>query len=520
MSPDGVTRLFYAYGVWIGSCLRPMRIFGRKFALCKRFFGTINAGMEHYEYLVIGGGSGGIASARKAAEFGTKVALIESHRLGGTCVNVGCVPKKLSYYCAQHAETIRDHGDYGFDVVVGKFDWSAFKKKRDDYVKHLNEVYRRNLDKSGVAVIKGEAKFVDRRTVEVEGKRYSGERVLIATGGRPLVPEVPGAELGITSDGFFRLEEVPGKTVIAGAGYIAVELAGILNAVGSRVSLVVRGDKVLRTFDSTISGAVTEEMEAAGINIFRRETIEGVKKAEDGKLILSLASSEKIEEVECLLWAVGRRPNTGLDLDRTVSKAGGNWDLPGFKASVVSGSGTGRRGIRPSGPVPEHLVSGSLRSGRRLRKVASDARGHRGGKTAGPSPVRAPTRSEAGIRERAHRGLLPPSGGRRGTDGRRGGGPARKRGAEDIPDGLRSPVPRADHQEDQMRHEAGVSGKGGKGDRSSRRGTGVRRDAAGIRRGRQDGRHQTTVRRLRGHPSHFRRRIRHPALTSSTFILM
>ncbi|XP_067131503.1 glutathione reductase, mitochondrial-like isoform X2 [Centruroides vittatus] len=317
MSPGGVTQLFYAYGVEIGSRLRPMRIFGRKIAHFRRFFGTINAGMEHYEYLVIGGGSGGIASARKAAEFGTKVALIESHRLGGTCVNVGCVPKKLSYYCAQHAETIRDHGDYGFDVVVGKFDWSAFKKKRDDYVKYLNEVYRKNLDKSGVTVIGGEAKFVDRRTVEVEGKRYSGERVLIATGGRPLVPEVPGAELGITSDGFFRLEEVPGKTVIAGAGYIAVELAGILNAVGSRVSLVVRGDKVRRTFDSTISAAVTEEMKAAGINIFRRETIERVEKAEDGKLTLSLASSEKIEEVECLLWAVGRRPNTGLDLDRT-----------------------------------------------------------------------------------------------------------------------------------------------------------------------------------------------------------
>lgn len=271
---------------------------------------------EHYDYLVIGGGSGGIASARRAAEFGAKVALIESGKLGGTCVNVGCVPKKLSFYCALHAEIIEDHKDYGFDVVVDKFNWNIFKKKRDDYIKYLNEVYRKNLDKSNVIRITGKAKFVDKSIVEVNGKQYFGKHILIATGGYPAVPSIPGAEFGITSDGFFELEDIPKKVVIAGAGYIAVELAGILNSLGSKVFLVIRGDKVLRTFDSTISTAITEEIEASGINIVKRETLTNVEKNEDQNLTITLSSTNIISNVNCLLWAIGRKPNSDLDLDK------------------------------------------------------------------------------------------------------------------------------------------------------------------------------------------------------------
>ncbi|XP_064366363.1 glutathione reductase, mitochondrial isoform X2 [Dromaius novaehollandiae] len=254
-----------------------------------------------YELLVLGGGSGGLAGARRAAELGARVALVEPRRLGGTCVNVGCVPKKVMWNTAVHAEFIHDHTDYGFEVAGSKFNWRTIKEKRDAYVRRLNEIYENNVNKAHIEIIRGYGKFTTdpEPTVEVNGKKYTAPHILIATGGRPSVPlesEIPGASLGITSDGFFDLEELPRRSVIVGAGYIAVEMAGILSTLGSKSSLLIRHDKVktvVRSPGGLLDVTVTSSMPG------HKPTV-GV-----------------IQDVDCLLWALGRVPNTdGLCLDQ------------------------------------------------------------------------------------------------------------------------------------------------------------------------------------------------------------
>ncbi|MBN3321106.1 GSHR protein, partial [Atractosteus spatula] len=280
-----------------------------------------------FDFLVIGGGSGGLASARRAAELGATAAVIESHRLGGTCVNVGCVPKKVMWNTAVHAEYLHDHADYGFQGSDFTFSWRLIKEKRDAYVKRLNDIYQNNLNKAKIETIRGHAAFLSdpELTVEVNGKKYTARHILIATGGRPSMPSeknVPGASLGITSDGFFELETLPRRSVIVGAGYIAVEIAGILSALGSKTSMIIRQGKVLRSFDSLISTNCTKELQNAGIDLWKYTQIKSVSKTEKG-LEVTLVTKEPdqqekistIQEVDCLLWAIGREPNTeGLNL--------------------------------------------------------------------------------------------------------------------------------------------------------------------------------------------------------------
>uniref|UniRef100_A0A8C5HE04 Glutathione reductase, mitochondrial n=1 Tax=Gouania willdenowi TaxID=441366 RepID=A0A8C5HE04_GOUWI len=295
---------------------------------------TLHRGMAsqatRYDLLVIGGGSGGLAGARRAAELGARAAVVESHKLGGTCVNVGCVPKKVMWNAAVHAEYLHDHKDYGFDADNVAFNWETLKAKRDAYISHLNHIYRNNLDKAKVQAIQGLATFTDdpEPTVEVEGKKYTASHILIATGGRPTMmsdDEVPGASLGITSDGFFELESLPKRTVIVGAGYIAVEMAGILSTLGSKTSLIIRQTGVLRNFDSTISANCTKELQKSGIDLWKNSQVKSVRKTERGLelTIITKDSEEKlstIEDVDCLLWAIGRVPNTsGLNLEAMVT---------------------------------------------------------------------------------------------------------------------------------------------------------------------------------------------------------
>jgi len=188
---------------------------------------------NHFDLIAIGGGSGGIAHARRAAEYGASVAVVEYGPLGGTCVNVGCVPKKVMWYTANQAHHFEHAADFGFKSEVTGHDWAALKERRDAYVKRLNGIYESNLDKSGVRYIQGAARFVDPNTIAVGDDQYTADRVVIATGGSPMVPDIPGAEHGITSDDFFDLEERPQRVIVAGSGYIAVELAGVLNGLGS-----------------------------------------------------------------------------------------------------------------------------------------------------------------------------------------------------------------------------------------------------------------------------------------------
>ena len=269
-----------------------------------------------YDYLVIGGGSGGIASARRAAQYGAKVAIIEYGRLGGTCVNVGCVPKKVMWNTAQIAEVLGQAKNYGFDVDVMGFDWSTIKTARDAYVTRLNGIYGRNLDNSGVEKISGQGRFINANTVAVNDKQYQAKHILIATGGHPKLPDLPGAELGITSDGFFELEQQPRRVAVVGAGYIATEFAGVLNSLGSDVTQVLRKEKALRTFDHDLHDLVMQEMELSGIRFERGFHSDRLERQPDGSLTLHSRESRSINDLDCVIWAIGRQPNT-TDLDLT-----------------------------------------------------------------------------------------------------------------------------------------------------------------------------------------------------------
>jgi glutathione reductase (NADPH) len=279
-----------------------------------------------FDLLVIGGGSGGLAHAQRAAEYGAKAAVVEHGPLGGTCVNVGCVPKKVMWYAAHQAHQLHVAGNYGFDIDVRGHDWQGLKERRDAYILRLNGIYAGNLDKRGVTNISGHARFVDANTVDVDGKQYTAGRIVIATGGRPMVPDIPGAELGITSDGFFELEERPQRVLIAGSGYIAVELAGVFNALGSQVQLVVRKDRVLRDFDVMLSRELMTVMDQDGIALETGAVPASVDKGPDG-IVLHTEDGRSFGPVDCLVWAIGRAPNTaGLDAD----KAGVQMDAYGF----------------------------------------------------------------------------------------------------------------------------------------------------------------------------------------------
>ena len=277
--------------------------------------------LKEYDYIVIGGGSGGIASANRAAMHGAKVILFEGKEVGGTCVNVGCVPKKVMWYGAQVAETLHRYaGEYGFDVTINKFDFATLKANRQAYIDRIHGSYERGFDSNGVERVYEYARFVEPHTVEVAGERYTAPHILIATGGHALYPNIPGSEYGITSDGFFELDEVPKRTAVIGAGYIAVEVAGVLNALGSDTHLFVRKDRPLRTFDKDIVDVLVDEMAKSGPTLHTHANATEVVKNADDSLTISFDNGETIT-VDCLIWAIGRAANTsGFGLEKTGVK--------------------------------------------------------------------------------------------------------------------------------------------------------------------------------------------------------
>lgn len=277
--------------------------------------------VKEYDYIVIGGGSGGIASANRAAMHGAKVILFEGKEVGGTCVNVGCVPKKVMWYGAQVAETLHRYaGEYGFDVTINKFDFATLKANRQAYIDRIHGSYERGFDSNGVERVYEYARFVDPHTVEVAGERYTAPHILIATGGHALYPNIPGSEYGITSDGFFELDEVPKRTAVIGAGYIAVEVVGVLNALGSDTHLFVRKDRPLRTFDKDIVDVLVDEMAKSGPTLHTHANATEVVKNTDDSLTISFDNGETIT-VDCLIWAIGRAANTsGFGLEKTGVK--------------------------------------------------------------------------------------------------------------------------------------------------------------------------------------------------------
>jgi len=269
-----------------------------------------------YDLIVIGGGSGGIATANRAASYGARVALIESDRLGGTCVNRGCVPKKIMWHAAGYAESFKEAKDYGFSYSELAFDWSKLVTRRETYIQRLNGIYESNLNKNKVDLVRGMGQFVNAHTVAVDDRHYSAEHILIATGGYPSVPNIEGAELGITSDGFFELSQQPKHVAVVGAGYIAVELAGMLCGLGSKVQLLVRRDAPLRNFDHSISAALMLEMAAQGIDLVTQATPKRLSKNENS-LSLELEDGRQLTHLDTVIWAIGRLPaSNNLNLDK------------------------------------------------------------------------------------------------------------------------------------------------------------------------------------------------------------
>jgi glutathione reductase (NADPH) len=264
---------------------------------------------EKYDLIVIGGGSGGLAHAQRASEYGVNVAVVEYAPLGGTCVNVGCVPKKIMWQTAHHAEQMKYAADYGFDVSVGDHNWHDLKQRRDQYIARLNGIYEGNLEKRGVATIQGKAVFVDAHTIEVDGARYCADRFVVATGGYPIVPRIKGAELGITSDGFFELQEMPRKVALVGSGYIAVELAGIFNALGAYTSILVRKDGVLRDFDPMIRETLQAAMRDESV-LLETGVVPHELEQSDGGLTVIAEDGRSFGCYDQVVWAVGRAPHS------------------------------------------------------------------------------------------------------------------------------------------------------------------------------------------------------------------
>lgn len=274
--------------------------------------------VKEYDYIVIGGGSGGIASANRAAMRGAKVILFEGKAVGGTCVNVGCVPKKVMWYGAQVAETLKTYAaDYGFDLTLNHFDFATLKVNRQAYIDRIHASYERGFDGNGVERVYEYARFVDAHTVEAAGEIYTAPHILIATGGHAVYPDIPGAEYGITSDGFFELDAVPQRTAVVGAGYIAVEVAGVLHSLGSETHLFVRQDRPLRNFDREIIDSLVAEMATDGPTLHTHSVPKSVVKNEDGSLTISFENGHS-QTVDTVIWAIGRRPNvTGFGLEHT-----------------------------------------------------------------------------------------------------------------------------------------------------------------------------------------------------------
>ncbi|KAJ7677246.1 glutathione reductase [Mycena rosella] len=294
---------------------------------------------DKYDLIMIGGGSGGSACSRRAASYGKKVAVIEmSGILGGTCVNVGCVPKKIMWHAADLQEKITHHTK-GYhikgDAAVPKFDWATFKPQRDAYIRKLNGIYANNFEKEGVEHHHGFGRLASATTIEVtrpDGQKYilNTDHICVATGGYPTKPsdeEIPGASLGIDSDGFFALEEQPKRVAVVGAGYIAVELAGVFNALGSETHLIIRGETVLRTFDPAIQEALTPWMEHTGLHLHKSSKVAKIV-GEKGKTLTVTTDKGETIEVDALVWAIGRQASTaGLGLEELGVKLDAKGDV-------------------------------------------------------------------------------------------------------------------------------------------------------------------------------------------------
>ena len=269
-----------------------------------------------YDLFVIGAGSGGVRAARMSASFGAKVAIAESRYLGGTCVNVGCVPKKLFSYAAHYREDFSDAQGFGWDSSVSDLDWPRLRDNKTKEIERLNGIYGNLLNNAGADLINGHARIVDANTVEVDGNKYTAKNILIAVGGWPFIPDIPGRELAISSNELFYLDTLPKHAVVVGGGYIATEFAGILHGLGVEVEQIYRRDLFLRGFDTEIREQLAEEMTNKGVKLRFNENVTAIAE-QDGQYLLTLESGESLL-TDKVLYATGRKPLLdGLGLENT-----------------------------------------------------------------------------------------------------------------------------------------------------------------------------------------------------------
>ncbi len=330
-----------------------------------------------YDLIVIGGGSGGLACVQRAAEYGARTLLVESGRLGGTCVNVGCVPKKIMWNTAQVAAAIHDAPDYGFDVSLTRHDWSVIKRKRDAYIARLNEIYAANLEKRGVKLLRGRGRLAATQTVQVDGRNYTATHIVIATGGRPTIPDIPGAELALSSDGFFELPTPPAGVAIIGGGYIAVELAGIFSALGSHTTMVLRHDRLLRGFEPMLGENLLVTLRDEGVEVVTNAVPAAIEHQAGGPLEITTADGCRLGPFDAVIWAVGRRANSeqlGCDGLRILRDAEGHIRTDKYQETNVTGiyaigDVTGRAQLTPVAIAAGRRLGDRLFGGMRERQL-------------------------------------------------------------------------------------------------------------------------------------------------------
>jgi len=351
------SKRFYIFFIVADFCIQKIKTIEYNYQSYKEF------SMREYDIIAIGGGSGGIATMNRAGEHGAKAAVIEEKKLGGTCVNVGCVPKKIMWYGAQIAESFHHYGpDYGFTSSDVQFDFAKLRQNREAYIDRARSSYDGSFKRNGVDLIEGRAHFIDAHTVSVNGELIRAKHIVIATGARPSIPTIPGAELGGSSDDVFAWEQLPESVAILGAGYIAVELAGVLHALGVKTDLFVRRDRPLRTFDSYIVEGLVNEMEKTGLPLHTHKVPAKLEKSEQGITIhFEDGSSHTASQV---IWATGRRPIVdGLELE----KAGVTLNERGF-IQVDEYQNTVVDGIYALGDVTgeKELTPVAIKAGRTL----------------------------------------------------------------------------------------------------------------------------------------------------------
>jgi glutathione reductase (NADPH) len=277
-----------------------------------------------YDLIAIGAGSGGLSVVERAAAYGQKCAVIERGKMGGTCVNVGCVPKKIMWFGANLADMIKESGAYGFDLELKGFDWSQLISRREQYISGINEWYHGYLKDLGIDEITGNARFVDSHRIAIGDQIISANHIAISTGTSPYLPEIPGSEHAITSDGFFALQDQPKQVVIVGSGYIAVELAGVLNALGTKVTMYLRKEHVLGDFDEMVQSVLFEQLESSGVELRTNIEIISIQKEQDNQLAIVDTQNMGMKNLDAVIYAIGRVPDhqdlniesSGVELDK------------------------------------------------------------------------------------------------------------------------------------------------------------------------------------------------------------